>query len=305
MLSSRFAVNFTDVDAGSNALLNSCEGNLFLSDTPDEVVPLGDLIKKTQVADDVYDFVNHGGQSVRYPRPFLFALRPRPEHPSAGAPGLSRVLCLYDNAGEHFQPGEDRADAPVTQHMALSRVLFFVFDPTQDSRLMRHCKRGASGSRGPGGGRPQRQETVLNEAASRVRRIAGLPADAKHNRPLIVILAKSDEWQHLIDVPAAGEPLLRTRDGVYALDSHAVAARSEANKRLMKAYCPEIVAAAEDFCPDTTYLAVSSLGDEIETHAATGKLGIRPRKIRPSWVTIPMLLGLNKVDPKLVRRGRR
>ncbi|MGE3820824.1 MAG: hypothetical protein AB7I30_15530 [Isosphaeraceae bacterium] len=300
VLYERFAVNFTDVDASYNALLTAFENSLFMNDKPDEVIPLNTLIQKTQTVGTAYDTVTISGQSINYPRPFLFAVRAHERHPT---PGLSRVICLYDNAGEHFLPGEDRTDTPVTRHMALSRVLFFVFDPTQDPRLQPHCRSGSNGT--PRAGQFYRQETVLNEAAARVRTYAGLPSDAKHHRPLIMILAKSDEWRHLLDSPPGPEPSKKSTDGVHALDGVEIAARSEMNKKFLTRYCPEVVAAAEDFCPDTTYVAVSALGDKIETHVESGKPGIRPRNIAPSWVTVPMLHALAKVDPRLIRRGRR
>ena len=43
-------------------------------------------------------------------------------------------------------------------------------------------------------GRTTRQESILLEAATRVRRYVGLPQNARHNRPLIVVLTKYDSW---------------------------------------------------------------------------------------------------------------
>ena len=54
-------------------------------------------------------------------------------------PGSRRALGLYDNAGEHFLPGRDTLGSPVTRHLARSRVLFFLFDPTQDPRFRKAC----------------------------------------------------------------------------------------------------------------------------------------------------------------------
>lgn len=299
VLHQKFAVNFTDVDPSYNASLTAFENALFMNETPNEVIPLGSLIKKTQATGADYDSVTIGGQTVSYPRPFLFAARAHQKHPT---PGLARVICLYDNAGEHFLPGQDRADSPMTRHMALSRALFFVFDPTQDPRVQEHCKSGSNGT--PRSGQYHRQETVLNEAAKLVRQFARLPANAKHNRPLIIILAKSDEWQHLLESPNGPEPSKRSVDGLHALDVAAITDRSEVNKRFLTKYCPDVVAAAEGFCTDTTYVAVSALGDKIETDPKTGTAGIRPRNIEPSWVTAPMLLALSKIDSRLIRKGR-
>ena len=96
------------------------------------------------------------------------------------AAAAARVLCVYDNAGESFLPGADTAASPVTRHLAQSRVLLFLFDPTQDMRFRRLC-RGTTNdpqmlerSERLERERPVRQETILAEAAQRVRRSTGL-----------------------------------------------------------------------------------------------------------------------------------
>ena len=58
----------------------------------------------------------------------------------ADADALARVLCVYDNAGEHFSPGEESASSPVTQHLARSAAVVFLYDPTQDPRFRAACR---------------------------------------------------------------------------------------------------------------------------------------------------------------------
>jgi hypothetical protein len=67
-------------------------------------------------------------------------------------------------------------------------------------------------------------------------------------------------------------------------------------------YCPEIVTAAETFAKDITYIAVSSLGNGVEVDPNSGLPGIRPRNIRPHWVTIPLLYAISRVLPALIPR---
>src|SRR5690606_42033806 len=129
----------------------------------------------------LYDTASYETQTVSDPNPFLFSVIPQDRHPNvAKAARLSRVVCLYDNAGESFQPGKDVVNAPVTRHMAHSRVLYFVFDPTQDNRFRQemadHVERASDD-------RISRQEPVLQEAAARIRRYAKLRQSEKHNRP--------------------------------------------------------------------------------------------------------------------------
>ena len=124
-------MSFSDADPVLNRQLNEYEDSLFLNSAPNKLSPLASLIRKTEEQGELYDTVTYGTQTVRYPRPFLFAMQPETGHPNADdAARLGRVVCLYDNAGESFQPGKDVVGSPVTRHMAHSRVLYFVFDPT-------------------------------------------------------------------------------------------------------------------------------------------------------------------------------
>src|SRR5262249_43823935 len=179
LLPRHFGLAFSDADPLSNQMLHQYEELQFLNPNQDALVQ----IKKTEEQGDLYDSVSYGGQPgvARYPRLFLFSIRPRENHPNyAAATNISRSLCLYDNAGESFLPGSDKATSPVTRHLALSQALYFLFDPTQDPRFREAC-RGKSAdpqmqirtSRLAREG-PLRQDVVLQEAAARVRRYAGL-----------------------------------------------------------------------------------------------------------------------------------
>ena len=135
-----FNVAFTDADPASNRVLNECEESLFLHPDEAALVPLGNLIRKTELQGELYDTVAYGQQTVSYPRPFLFTMQPREGHPAGDRARPARMLCLYDNAGEHFQPGQDTTSSPVTRHLAQSRAIIFLFDPTQDPRFRAACR---------------------------------------------------------------------------------------------------------------------------------------------------------------------
>lgn len=169
-LSKYFALSFGDADPTSNRSLNEYEELLFLNPKQDEPV----RIVKTELQGDLYDSVMFDQQVVRFPRPFVFSMKPLPSHPGYRTIArLSRALCLYDNAGEHFLPGQDTADSPVTRHLARSRVLFFLFDPTQDPRFRRACAGKTNDPQMADGSRTARQETILLEAADYARRLCG------------------------------------------------------------------------------------------------------------------------------------
>ena len=76
VLPNHFRVGFTDADPSSNRTLNECEESLFLNPDEHQLIPLGSLIRKTELQGELYDTVAFGQQTVTYPRPFLFAMQP-------------------------------------------------------------------------------------------------------------------------------------------------------------------------------------------------------------------------------------
>jgi hypothetical protein len=300
-----FKVAFTDADPASNRVLNECEESLFLHHDESELVPLGSLIRKTELQGELYDTVAFGQQTVSYPRPFLFTMQPREDHPAGEGKVPARMLCLYDNAGEHFQPGQDTTSSPVTRHLAQSRAVLFLFDPTQDPRFRAACRGGETTGKAQRAARMSRQETILNEAATRIRRHAGLSQGTKYERPMIVIVSKFDQWSHLLDSGTV-EPW-RTQGNLTGIDVERIEQSSVRLRQVLMQYCAETVAAAETFAKNITYIAVSSLGEQVEVDPSTGLAGIRPQNIRPHWVTVPLLYALSRVQPalipRLIRRG--
>jgi hypothetical protein len=303
-----FSIAFSDADPVSNRHLHEYEESLFSSGSPKSLVPLGSLIRKTEEQGDLYDTVAFGTQTVSYPRPLLFALQPSPEHPNAEKlDHLSKVLCLYDNAGESFLPGKDTAANPVTRHIAQSRVLFFVFDPTQDSRFQLQQDGHRLMRQSP---RTFRQEPILQEAAARIRRYAGIPQTHKHQRPLIVILTKFDEWSQLlgsapppspwmaVDIPRQSKPGSSRR--VHALDSAIVERQSRHAREALLELTPEIVTAAEGFASEVIYIPVSAVGWKTEWSESNRQLAIRPVDTEPHWATVPFVYALSRSTPGLI-----
>jgi hypothetical protein len=215
-----FALAFGDADPASNRSLNEYEERLFLNPDQNQLVALD----KTALEGDLYNTVLFRGQSISYPRPFIFSLRALDNHPNReSAAKLSRAICLYDNAGEHFLPGQDTSSSPVTRHLALSRVLFFLFDPTQDPRFRQACQGKTQDPQMRDRARTSRQETILLEAADRIRRHTGLSQNAQHNRPLIVVVTKLDAWSALLGAESLLPPWEKTgRQDLHAIDMQRV-----------------------------------------------------------------------------------
>jgi len=317
LLGIQFGISFSDADPVANQSLTDYEESLFVNSKADSLIPLASLIRKTEEQGDLYDTVSFGSQTVSYPRPFLFSMQPQAGHPHAAkADQLARVVCLYDNAGESFQPGRDTASTPVTRHLARSRTLFYVFDPTQDNRFRQHCQ----GEKAVAGDvKMARQEPILQEAAARIRRYAGLRQSEKHNRPLVVILTKCDAWSHLLGEDPPPEPWRQISRGVvgeqqqdfvlHALDTSIVERRSRKARELMLRLCPEIVSAAESFAKEVIYVPVSAVGWNAEVDTASGLLAIRPAETAPHWVAVPFLYALCRwstgLIPSIVRKPER
>ena len=295
----QFAVIFNDADTVSNRILNEYEELLFLQPDASRVV----AIRKTEVHGVVlYDQIRLGEQIVSLPRPFLFSFKPAPGHPNFGqATKVSRVLCMYDNAGEAFDPGEDSSTSPVTQHLSKSRVLMFLFDPTQDARIRAKCREFSSDPQLDG--RARRQETILLEMVSRIRRYVGLASQQRYDRPLIVIVPKADVWGRIIDLDITEEPLIPSggpagKPGV--VDLAKVESISARVRNFLFQFAPEFVMAAEDFCQNVIYIPVSALGHSPMKQDGQEGLLVRPADIRPMWVTVPMLYMFAKWSTGLI-----
>jgi hypothetical protein len=301
LLPEKFSLAFNDADTLSNHILAGYEQTLFFADDTDNPV----AIRKTELHGELYDEVRLGQQIISLPRPFLFTLRHTGRPMDKTDAARMRVMCLYDNAGEHFHPGMDSLSSPGTQHLAKSRVLLFLFDPTQNPRFRDHCRTFSFDPQLYGASRTERQETILTESAQRVRRYVGLSPHKKHDRPLLVIVSKADIWAPLLDANIDTEPLISVGDGSSAaVDLPRIEETSRRLRTLLKTWAPEFVAAAEDFCHTVLYVPVSALGRGPELKEETGLLTIRPRDIHPKWVTVPVLYMLAKWASGLLPAAR-
>lgn len=306
ILPMKFGLSFADTDPILNRHLNEYEESVFSSANATELTPLSSLIRKTEEQGDLYSTITRGTQSISYPRPCLFSLDPQPNHFSRAddKPGeKGRILCLYDNAGESFLPGKDSVSSPVTRHLAQSRALFFVMDPTQDARFQR--KMGSLAKFG--GMRSSRQELLAQEAAVRIQKFAG--RDSQRRRPLIVILTKFDMWGDLVWQKELPEPWLRTRNEAgqesLVLDIDTIQRESALMRKLMLETSPEIVTIADTLSDLVTFVPVSAIGWNVQAHPTSGLPCVIPAETKPSWATVPILLGIAQTMKSLVRVGAR
>lgn len=301
LLPRRFQMTFTDADPRSNMILNKYEEEQFISDDPDKIVRLA----KTDLTGDLYSSVNYGKQAVIYPRPFLFTVRPGRDHPSAkGATKLSRLVCLYDNAGESFQPGQDTMVSPVTRHLAKSQAVLFCFDPTQDPHFRDACRQHSEDHQIVDSPVTARQEIILHEIISRIRHHAGMSQNETTKRPLVIIVTKYDAWWPLYGHQRLPNPWRSTKqEELCALDIPSIDHVSNITRKLLADVSPELVAAAEGFSDQVFFLPVSAtgIGPTLDPDDSKGeKRGFRPRDINPMWCGVPMLTILAALSGGLI-----
>ena len=155
-----FQFLFSDTDAETNQWLNAQEETLFLPEKKGKTV----FLKKTELHGDHYNQVMIDGMTMQLPSPSIFTIQPHEHHPryEKSIQNLTRNIILYDNAGEHFQPGMDTQSNPGTQHLLRSQAIFFLFDPVSDPRMEKRC-REIDPTLKMKTGKPQRQETLLTQ----------------------------------------------------------------------------------------------------------------------------------------------
>ncbi len=282
MLPERCELYFGDADARTNQWFHEFEQTLFFD--PESTRPVA--LQKTEMQGDAYDQLMRDGMPVLLPRPSIFTLQPRPQHPLRARAGgaLSRNLVLYDNAGEHFQPGMDSAANPGTQHLLCSQAIFFLFDPTREPRFARACGL-ALPELGPA---PLRQDVLLTEILGRIAQSRGLDG-GRCELPLIIVGTKCDLWGQSLGCPLPEAPFVHSSEhGIDGLDLDILAQAGLCFRHQLLQSCPELISAAEGFSRHVFYLPVSALGHAPQT-AADGAARVRPCDIRPLWPAMPML----------------
>jgi hypothetical protein len=281
-------MDFIDADPTLNDLTLELESSLFRSSTPDRPT----MIAKTDLSGRLYRSFQLGDSQWIAPKPQLFVI---------GRRAHRQLLCLYDNAGEHFLPGRDAAHEPVTRHLAASRALVFVVDPTQDQRVIdRLGGRDAVRAQGGAGSTEQRQDLVLIEAANRVRRLRAMSAFDPLPFRIVLALAKADIWGQLT------APEIRSdfggaaaRTSVTVPDIRVLSAVHTACEGFLAASMPELLATARALDPKFRIVPFSGLGNPPSRSDSDRGLTILPRDVRPVWPAAPIVVALAEANPAM------
>jgi hypothetical protein len=298
----KFGISIDDADAETNVIIRDYQSQLFKSPTPETKVRL----LKTDLEGDWYTRVSFGRRTKLLPKPFLFKIDPMTGHP-AGAAGseAGRILRIYDNAGESFEPGMEKEESPVTRHMSKADGLMFVFDPTQENSFRQACRQRSDDLQWTDS-RMSQQQSLFSEAMRRVQRFSGLAETQRVKKPLIVVIAKFDAWSSMANMERLPEPWQRvgvasSGEDRLVFDFESVRRVSEACRKLLSSYASSMLSRIESNCdPECTFFVpVSATGcppagkDEQGYYHLAGN-------IKPMWAEVPLLALMHACVPHLM-----
>jgi hypothetical protein len=286
-----FGIAFYDADPSENSQLTQMKNRLFSGATAAEA-----QLSKTALEGDMYVEVSRLGRKVRMPKPFIFTVSPVNDSDRATS------IVFYDNAGEHFEPGANKADSPGAQHIAAAEGIFFLFDPTYNLEFRRILSSKTTDPQIKDR-RFDQQETLLAEMNSRVKGLMGIDFREKITKPLALLVGKCDVWQDLI-----GREHLKNAVVDGKLDLDVIRKLSDLVREKLLEITPAIVANAESISDNVMYFPVSSFGcspDLLGTDPDSGHpiLSPDPNKISPILVEIPTLWVLSQLNCDLVPTG--
>jgi hypothetical protein len=280
-----FGVVFRDADPAGNAVLNQMVTRLFSQASPQDA-----FIAKTDLEGDLYESLPRYGQNVKLPKPFIFKL----SEPSDPASDFSIVL--YDNAGEHFQPGRNSDDSPGAQHISVASGIFFLFDPLHSADFLRAM--GEVTDPQTSERRDEQQDILLAESEVRIKTLLGMESSQRISTPLAIMIGKCDTWLHLLGSESL-EPIIEHRK----IDPTAIQRNSDRIRKLLCEISPSIVANAEALSSNVRYFAISPLGSSpvvFTDDLGNRKVGPDPSALNPRCIEDPTLWVLSEVAPSLV-----
>ncbi len=308
VFSQYFTLSFADADMEMNSRLQQYEEMQFSNNNPENYVQL----RKTEKQGDLYHEIILDGQSFTYSRPFQFSLCPVKGHPSFDKKEeISRLITMYDNAGEHYLPSDDDGDTaskPVTRHLGISECFFFLFDPIQDINFRtlcasntnepQLCKTYANEFRWT----PLRQEMVMTEMINRTRQYRNIPINRQISNPVVVIVTKYDAWKDMLPINISQQPWIPSPngDGASLLQIDYIRQVSNAVRCLFVKHIPDFVATIEQFASDIIYIPVSATGGPPVLNPETDTWGFQVKNIKPLWTEVPLLYALAQTKKGLI-----
>lgn len=276
ILNSYFNMDFVDVDPQINHWITNYESLLFNKEK---------ILKTPLEASHVYRQARINDMTLILPLPCMFFLKSFENSHSLN--NLNRVIVLYDNAGEHFQPGYDSAITPVTRHLSRAGGIIFLFDPSDDPRIAQLLP---NNSNERVESNLQKQAVLLNEMIVRLKNHLGLSVEERYQKPIVFAISKADLLYHIPDLEFSHEPLnIKIGSNINAVNLSAIAKISFNTRSFLKKYVPEIVNLIESFAETIIYVPISALGHDDNSDDSKDK------NATPSLVEIPILYILSKL----------
>ncbi|MBF0379188.1 MAG: FHA domain-containing protein [Desulfamplus sp.] len=279
-----FGLNFEDIDNMTNQWINSYEEKLFL---PARGVDYNS-IEKTQIeSSHTAREVKINAISMFLPLPAIFSLLSNSNYHRLDA--IQNSIAFYDNAGEHFQTGQDKIQKPGSLHILRANGLLFLFDPTADPRFTNIIN---SSLRTKLVETVYQQQKILIEVIDRIRKHTGLNVKAKFNKPIVIGVSKADllmDYFRREGINIKTLPYKFIKPSVGALNMSQIKEVSASIRELFLRLSPEFVNTVESFADNVIYLPVSAIG-----HQPDAK-GVHPADINPLWVEVPFLYILSKM----------
>lgn len=298
----KFLVSIDDADAEANVIIRDYQSQMFRSPTPDTKIRL----LKTDLEGDWYTRVSFGRRSKLLPKPFLFKLDPMQGHPSENTGStIGRILRIYDNAGESFEPGMEKEESPVTRHMAQADGLLFVFDPTQENSFREACRQHSDDLQWRDS-RMSQQQTLFSEAMRRIQRFSGRSEAERIRKPLIVVVAKFDAWGFLMNTdhlpaPWKSSVAAPAHAGCHTFSMDTVRRVSQACRSLLAKHASPMLSRIESNCDpqNTLFVPVSTTGCPPAGRDEQGYYHLA-EQIRPIWSEVPLLALMHLCAPDLL-----
>ncbi|MFA8020749.1 hypothetical protein [Bremerella cremea] len=295
-------VGFFDADLALNESLLLDEQKLFSDMGAEEYRRFSSVVQQTQVEDgETWRQTKVNGTLRRYLPPYTFRLAPTDLHVHKNERNMEFLLCLYDNAGEHFDYRTSQENKYMTGHLARSKGIMFTFDPTQDRRFRRLMKNAPTAATAS-----SRQDTFLSEAASRIREHSSRPLGARDPIPqtLVVVLTKFDMWMDTIKDRLPKSLFQQVTNAAAKVDfecilqEHLVQVSDVCKQLLRDCKCNEIVDTAEAISRDVVFCPVAAVGTDVKLNE-DGVQEFRVGDGTPVWAEVPMVVLLNQAHPKL------
>lgn len=268
-----FDLTLTDADPRANASLFEEENRLLLQQTRQ--------LKEFEKSDRV-STATIAGETVQLLRPYLLGLQP--PQAELGPVGLVSLYTLHNES--FFRRIDSRSYVSFERPLTYADGVIFLFDPTLDPRIRRVLQSASSKQQFVPDVPLPRQDSVLRELATQMRKLRLANDRWRMSGPLVVAVTKFDIWAQVI-----GWDILKQNWILNSLNVSYLREVSDKLQNFLSQYAPEIVATAASMAEDVLYVPVSALGDS--------------DRAAPMWTEVPMLYVLHRAYPTLIPASQR